>query len=67
MSDNPTQLAGQAVFLSASIPDPSRWPGEFDALEITDAVVSVARAVLSAGAVLVTGGAPQRLRPSFCM
>ncbi len=52
------QLGGQTVFLSASIPDPSRWDGFFDPLEITDAVVSVARAVLSAGAVLVTAAHP---------
>lgn len=52
------QLGGQRVFLSGSIPDPSRWNGFFDPLEITDAVVSVARAVLSAGAVLVTAAHP---------
>ena len=52
------QLMGRAVFLSASIPDPLRWNGFFDPLEITDAVVAVARAVLSAGGVLVTAAHP---------
>lgn len=51
-------LAGQAVFLAASIPDPARWDGVFDALEITDAVVAIGRAVLSAGARLVTAAHP---------
>lgn len=58
VSDEAAQLGGRTVFLSASIPDPSRWNGFFDPLEITDAVVSVARAVLSAGAVLVTAAHP---------
>lgn len=52
------QLEGQAIFLSASIPDPSRWKGFFDPLEITDAVASVGRTILSAGAVLVTAAHP---------
>lgn len=48
-----------SVFLSASIPDPERWDrGSFDALEITDAVVAAARAVLYAGGVLVTAAHP---------
>jgi hypothetical protein len=51
-------LAGRAVFLSASIPDPDRWEGDYDALEITDAVVAIGRAILSAGAVLVTAAHP---------
>lgn len=51
-------LEGKSVFLSASIPDPSRWPGDFDALEITDAVVAVGREILSAGAQLVTAAHP---------
>jgi SLOG cluster3 family len=51
-------LDGRAVFLSASIPDPVRWAGEFDPLEITDAVVAIGRAVLSAGALLVTAAHP---------
>lgn len=51
-------LDGKRVFISASIPDPSRWDGEFDALEITDAVVSLARALLTAGAKLVTAAHP---------
>lgn len=51
-------LAGIAVFLSASIPDPERWSGDFDALEITDAVVAISRSMLSAGAQLVTAAHP---------
>jgi hypothetical protein len=51
-------LAGRAVFVSASIPDSDRWAGEFDALEITDAVVAVARVVLGNGGVLVTAAHP---------
>lgn len=51
-------LLGAAVFLSASIPDPHRWNGEFDPLEITDAVVAIGRAVLSAGGLLVTAAHP---------
>jgi hypothetical protein len=52
------RLEGQAVFLSASIPNPDRWDGEFDALEITDAVVAASRSVLTAGGVLVTAAHP---------
>jgi hypothetical protein len=51
-------LSRARVFVSASIPDPERWDGEFDALEITDAVVSLARAFLTAGARLVTAAHP---------
>lgn len=51
-------LAGRAVFLSASIPDPDRWEGAYDALEVTDAVVASARAVLTAGGMLVTAAHP---------
>ncbi len=51
-------LAGRAMFLSASIPDPTRWDGSFDVLEITDAVVAACRAVLTAGATLVTAAHP---------
>lgn len=56
--DGEPALMGRAVFLSASIPNPLRWNGYFDPLEITDAVVAVARAVLSAGGVLVTAAHP---------
>lgn len=48
----------RSLFLSASIPDSSRWGGEFDALEITDAVVSLARVFLTAGWRLVTAAHP---------
>ncbi|MCB1283379.1 MAG: hypothetical protein R2689_05810 [Microthrixaceae bacterium] len=58
VSEPEQTLAGQAVFLSASIPDPARWSGEFDALEITDAVVAIGRAILSAGARLITAAHP---------
>lgn len=50
--------AERAVFVSVSIPDPSRWDGDFDALEITDAVVSLARTFLTAGWRLVTAAHP---------
>ena len=46
------------MFVSASIPDPDRWIGEFDALEINDAVVAVARAILGRGGSLVTAAHP---------
>jgi SLOG cluster3 family len=52
------QLTGRTVFLSASIPDPSRWDGDFDAHEITDAVVAASRAVLTSGGTLVTAAHP---------
>ncbi|GAS90711.1 SLOG domain-containing protein [Mycolicibacterium brisbanense] len=65
MSDTPIvdvalerKLAGRTVFLSASIPNPARWPGPYDPLEITDAVVAVGRAILSAGARLATAAHP---------
>src|ERR1700694_2412989 len=41
-------LAGRAVFISASIPDPNRWQGDFDPLEITDAATAAAGAILTA-------------------
>lgn len=47
-----------SIFISASIPDPARWNGDFDALEITDAVVALARACLTAGFRLVTAAHP---------
>jgi hypothetical protein len=51
-------LGGRAIFLSASIPDPERWTGYFDVREITDAVVAGSRALLTAGAILVTATHP---------
>jgi hypothetical protein len=51
-------LRGRAVFLSASIPNSSRWDGPFDPLEITDAVVACARAVWNAGGLIVTAAHP---------
>lgn len=51
-------LSGLSVFLSASIPDESRWQGSFRALEITDAVVALTRAVLQRGGRLVTAAHP---------
>ena len=53
-----TKLAGVSVFVAASIPSPARWDGSFDPLAITDAVVAVARAVLSSGGRLVTAAHP---------
>jgi hypothetical protein len=49
---------GPTLFLSASIPDPERWDGGFDAFAITDAVVAVARTFLSAGWTLTTAAHP---------
>lgn len=56
----PLQDEGEdvAVFLSASIPDPKRWSGDFDAYEITEAVTSAARVVLRNGWKLVTAAHP---------
>jgi len=51
-------LRNVAVFLGAGIPDSDRWSGYFDAREITDAVVAAARAVLTAGGVLVSAMHP---------
>src|SRR5207248_3048115 len=48
----------ESIFISASIPDPTRWEGDFDAFEITDAVVALARACLTAGFRLVTAAHP---------
>jgi hypothetical protein len=50
--------AHRALFLSASIPNPKRWDGEFDPLAITDAVVAVAREFLSAGWAFITAAHP---------
>lgn len=52
------RLSGSTIFISASIPDQERWKGSFDPLEITDAVVAVARAVLQNGGKLVTAAHP---------
>lgn len=51
-------LRGASIFLSASIPSSERWDGEFDPLEITDAVVAFGRAALTAGMHLVTAAHP---------
>ncbi len=54
----PEPTGTESVFVSASIPDPARWDGQFDALEITDAVVALARTFLTAGFRLVTAAHP---------
>lgn len=51
-------LESVTLFVSASIPNPERWDGPFDSLEITDAVVSLARVFLTAGARIVTAAHP---------
>jgi hypothetical protein len=51
-------LVGATIFVSASIPDPQRWNGPADPLAITDAVVSLARVFLTAGARVVTAAHP---------
>jgi hypothetical protein len=55
--ENPA-LVDKTIFLSASIPNPARWDGPSDALAITDAVVSLARAFLTAGTRIVTAAHP---------
>jgi SLOG cluster3 family len=50
-------LGGRRVFLSASIPN-REWEGEFDPLEITDAVVASVSAVWAAGGRILCGGHP---------
>ena len=56
--DSPFDLRGKCVFLSASIPDPERWRGDFDPLEITDAVVATIRTILTSGGRVVTAAHP---------
>ncbi len=56
--DDSGSLRDKKVFLSASIPDPERWAGDFAPLEITDAVVALAKAVIAAGGHLVTAAHP---------
>lgn len=56
--NNNHQLQSMNIFISASIPDPKRWKGEFDTFGITDAVVALARAVLQNGGTLVTAAHP---------
>lgn len=51
-------LSGRSVFLSSSIPSSARWEGNYDAMEITHAVVACARAVLSVGGTIVTAAHP---------
>ncbi|QOR69379.1 hypothetical protein IM660_11790 [Ruania alkalisoli] len=58
LSSLTTSLGGASVFLSASIPDTARWDGAFNVLEITDAVVAIAREVLQRGGRLVTAAHP---------
>ena len=60
--ETPRRLAGKSVFLSASVPDPSRderFQRIQDApFQIEQAVISLARAVFSEGGRLVFGGHP---------
>jgi len=56
--DSRYSALNRSIFLSSSIPDPSRWSGEYDALEITDAVVALARECLSRGYRIVTAAHP---------
>jgi hypothetical protein len=57
MRDAKEKFAG-SIFLSGSIPDPDRWEGDFDPLEITDAVAAFARACLTRGYRIVTAAHP---------
>lgn len=54
----PSRSDSPMVFLSSSIPDPDRWSGSFDPLEITDAVVALGRTCLTRGYRLVTAAHP---------
>jgi hypothetical protein len=51
-------LSGRRAFLSASIPDRNQWQGEFDPLEITDAVIACVSAIWTAGGKILCGGHP---------
>jgi len=51
-------LQGTEVFISASIPDPTRWEGDYNPLEITDAVTAAARAVLTETGRIITAAHP---------
>jgi hypothetical protein len=53
-----TPLDGLSIFISASVPDPNRWAGDFDAFEITEAVTALTSAFISAGADIVTAAHP---------
>lgn len=53
-----SSMKGKTVFLSASIPDPDRWDGHFDAFAITDAVVATARSVFHEGGQILTAAHP---------
>lgn len=50
-------LRDRALFLSAGIPRPG-WEGDYDPLEITDAVVAATRAIFGSGGRLVYGAHP---------
>lgn len=54
---HPRPLGGRRVFLSASIPGKS-WTGEYDPLEITDAVIACVSALWTAGGRILCGGHP---------
>jgi hypothetical protein len=47
-----------SLFISASIPAPTRWDGAYDANAITDAVVAFAREALERGWTVVTAAHP---------
>ena len=54
---HPRPLSGRRVFLSASIPGKD-WTGEYDPLEITDAVIACVSALWTAGGRILCGGHP---------
>ncbi len=60
--DTMTRLADDTqvpvALLSASVPDPDRWPSGFDPFAITDAVVAVARSVFTSGGKILTAAHP---------
>jgi len=58
VTPTPNQKSGTIVFLSASIPEPERWDGEFDPFAVTDAVVATARVVFTRGGTILTAAHP---------
>lgn len=56
--ESASAVSGARIFVSASIPDPDRWDGDYDPLAITDAVVALSRAFLTHGIQLVSAAHP---------
>ncbi len=54
----PPEYTGRTLFVSASIPDPEDWHGDYDALAITDAVVAITQTFLTDGWSIVSAAHP---------